>query len=239
MDLGARQARNAQISFVLKALAYTALVGALAGPRMELPIHRLAITVLVDTSASMPRESIQRSEKVMSEIVKRGINADLHLITFAEQPHLLDIPHDARSVTIPQTVDPTDGMSTDLEGAIDLALSTFPEDGARRILLVSDGNQNHGDVLAAAARAAEAGVPIFTEPTGGTSQLPVLLTNISAPEGIFSGERFTVSLGLESASPLPVRLAIRSGSQEIAAKPLGCNPARTWSIWTRASPTAA
>jgi hypothetical protein len=67
-----RQAPNAQISFALKALAYAALVIALAGPRMDLPIHRLAVTVLADTSASMPRQSIQRSEKLMSEIAKRG-----------------------------------------------------------------------------------------------------------------------------------------------------------------------
>ena len=168
-----RQARDAQISFALKALAYAALVGALAGPRMNLPIHRMAITVLVDTSASMPRQSIQRGENLMSEIAKRGFNANLRLITFAAQPHLLDISRDATSVTIPQSVDPKDGMSTDLESAIELALSTFPEEGARRILLVSDGNQNHGDALAAAARASEAGVPIFTEPIGGTSRLPV------------------------------------------------------------------
>ncbi len=219
-----RQAPNAQISFALKALAYAALVVALAGPRMNLPIHRLAVTVLVDTSASMPRQSIQRSEKVMSEIAKRGSDADLRLITFAGQPHLLDVPHDARSVTIPQSIDPKEGMSTDLESAIELALSTFPEEGARRILLVSDGNQNHGDALAAAAIAAEAGVPIFTEPTGGTSQLPLQLTNISAPEDIFSGERFTVSLGLESPSPRPVELAIRSGNTEIAVKSLALRP---------------
>jgi Ca-activated chloride channel family protein len=219
-----RKPRNVLISFALKSVVFAALVVALANPQMDLPMRKVAVTVLVDTSASMPRGSIQRSEALLSEMVRRNFNADIRLITFAGQAHLVDVPRNARNVVIPESVDPADGMSTDLGGAIGLALSTFPQEGARRILLVSDGNQNRGDALAAAARAKEAGVAIYTEPSGGTSRLPVLLTNISAPEGVFSGERFSVSLGLETAATLPVRLSIRSGTEEIAAKSVPLHP---------------
>ena len=219
-----RKQRSARVSCVLKSMVYAALVIALADPRVELPVRKVAITMLVDTSASMPRESIQQSENMLREIVKRGFTADIHLITFAGRPQLQDVSSNAARIAISENVDPTDGMSTDLEGAIGLALSTFPPEGARRILLVTDGNQNRGDALAAASRAREAGVVIFTEPSGGMSRLPILLTSISAPDGIFSGERFTVSLGLDSPASLPVHLSIRSESHEIAAKSLELRP---------------
>ena len=219
-----RKQGSSQISCALKSIVYAALVIALADPRIELPVRRIAITMLVDTSASMPRESIQQGEDALREIVRRGVGADIRLITFAGRPRLQDVSGDAARIAISENVDPTDGMSTDLEGAIGLALSTFPPEGARRILLITDGNQNHGDALAAASRAREAGVAIFTEPSGGTSRLPVLLTSISAPDGIFSGERFTVSLGLDSPAALPVHLSIRSESHEIAAKSVQLRP---------------
>jgi Ca-activated chloride channel homolog len=219
-----RKPRAAQISFALKAVVFAALVAALANPQMNLPVRKVSVAVLVDTSASMPRGAIQRSQNLLSEMIRRHPSAGIHLITFAGQPHLVDLPNEARNVKIPDAVDPNDGMSTNLEGAIGLALNTLPEEGVRRILLVSDGNQNRGDALAAAARAKEASVAVSTEPAGGTSRLPVLLTNISAPEETFSGERFVVSLGLETASALPVRLSIRSGNQEVASKSVQLNP---------------
>ena len=213
-----QKSRPVRLSFILKSVGYAALVIALADPRMELPVRRVAVTMLVDTSASMPRESIQRSERLLREIVARRSNAEIRLITFAGQPHLIDVPADAKRVTVPDRLDPTDGMSTDVEGGIELALSTLPQQGLRRIVLVTDGNQNQGDALASASRAKDAGVAIFSYPSGGTSRLPVFLTNISAPDGVFSGERFTVFLGLNSPDTLDVRLSIRSEDQEIATK---------------------
>jgi len=71
-------------------------------------------------------------------------------------------------------------MSTDIEGAMQLALSTFPVQGARRILLISDGNENRGHALTAALRAREQGIAVFTVPAGGTAPLPVKVQSIAS-----------------------------------------------------------
>ena len=90
-------------------------------------------------------------------------------------------------------------MATDIEGSLQLALSTFPQQGARRIVLVSDGNETQGHALTEAIRARERGVEVFTVPSGGTARLPVQLESIASPQQVFSGERFTLSLGVESS----------------------------------------
>jgi uncharacterized membrane protein/uncharacterized protein YegL len=168
----------------------------------------------------MPRESIERSQAIMQGLDQANSGADLRLITFAADAQLRGVAADAQKVAISEGAFSAGGMDTNVESAIDLALSTFPREGARRILLVSDGNQTHGDALAAALRARAGGVAIFTDPSGGVSRLPVQLTGISAPEAVFSGERFTVSLELESALSIAARLSISSGGHEIAAKSL-------------------
>ena len=201
----------------LKCAAYAALVIALADPWAALRMQKLAVTVLIDTSASMPRESLQRGEAMLRDLVRKNSGADLRLITFAEHPKLQAVPAQADKVSIPQGVDPKEGMVTNVEEALQLALSTFPSEGTRRILLISDGNENRGNALTEALRARERGVSVFTVPTGGTAPLPVKVESIASPQDVFSGERFTLSLSLDSAAPMAARVWITSQGQEIGS----------------------
>jgi len=190
----------------LKCAAFAALALALADPWSILLVSKVAVTVLMDTSASMPRDSLQRGESMLRDLVRRKSGADLRLITFAGHPSLESVPAQADKVSIPQGVDAKGGMATDLEAAMQLALDTFPQQGTRRILLISDGNETSGDALTAALRAREEGIAVYTVPTGGTAPLPVKVESVAAPQDVFSGERFTVSLQLDSARALPVRI---------------------------------
>src|ERR1700720_4428159 len=99
----------------LKLAAFTALVIALAGPWAALRVEKLAMTVLIDTSASMPRESLQRGEAMLRDLVRKNSGADLRLITFAEHPTLHAVPAQPDKVSIPQGVDPNEGMTTNME----------------------------------------------------------------------------------------------------------------------------
>src|SRR5579864_5860300 len=122
-----------QKCLALKCAAFTALVIAIAGPWAPMSVEKLAVTVLMDTSASMPRESLQRGEAMLRDLVRRNSGADLRLITFAQQAGLRPVSANADEVSIPQGVDPKDGMATNLEEAMQLALNTLPSVGQRRI----------------------------------------------------------------------------------------------------------
>jgi Ca-activated chloride channel family protein len=201
----------------LKCAVFAVLAIALADPWAPMRIEKLAVTVLLDTSASMPRESLQHGEAMLRDLVRKNSGAGLRLITFAERPNLRPVPQQADQVSIPEGVDPKEGMSTDIEGALQLALSTFPAQGARRMLLISDGNENRGHALTAALRAREQGIAVFTVPAGGTAPLPVKVQSIASPQDVFSGERFTLSLQLDSAGAIPARVWITSQGQEIGS----------------------
>jgi len=170
----------------------------------------------MDTSASMPLESVQRGEAMLRDLVRKKSGAELRLITFAGHPTLRDVPTQPDQVRIPQGVDPKEGMATNVEDALQLAVSTFPQQGARRILLISDGNENRGHALTEALRARESGVAVFTVPAGGTAPLPVQVESVTSPQDVFSGERFPIALRLESGSAMKTRVWLASQGQEIA-----------------------
>jgi Mg-chelatase subunit ChlD/uncharacterized membrane protein len=212
-----RMPGSSSVCLGLKCAVFAVLAIALADPWAALRVEKLAITVLIDTSASMPRESLQRAEAMLRDLVHKNSGADLRLITFAGHPKLLPVPAQADKVSIPEGVDPKEGMSSNLQDAMQLALSTFPSDGARRMLLISDGNENSGHALTEALRARERGVVVYTVPAGGTAPLPVKVESVSTPQDVFSGEHFTVALQIESATALKARVWVTSQGQELGA----------------------
>jgi len=209
-----------RLCLALKCLAFAALAIALADPWAQLLVQRLAVSVVMDSSASMPRDSLERGQSILRELVRKKSGAELRLITFAEHARQQPVASQADKVIIPQTVDLNGGMATDIEGGLQLALSTFPEHGARRIVLVTDGNETQGHALTEALRARERGIEIFTVPSGGSARLPVQLESVASPQQVFSGERFTLSLGIDSSRAFSGRLSIKSQGDEIASAPV-------------------
>ena len=85
----------------LKCAAFAILVIALADPESLIRINKMSLTVLMDTSASMPRDSIQRGETMLRDLVAKKSGADLRLVTFAGHSSLRPVPAQADKVTIP------------------------------------------------------------------------------------------------------------------------------------------
>ena len=209
----------------LKCAVSAILVIALAGPWGLMPVHRLAVTMVLDTSSSMSPESRRDAQALLEDLVRKNSNATVQLVTFSELAHLDAIP--PRGTAIP--VHPQGAESaTDLEAGLQLALNTLPQEGVGRVLLVSDGNENPGRALAAARRARERSVAVYTLPMDSSTGLRVHLESAAVPQHVFSGERFLLSLRIGSARDASARLSIMCQGQEIAGAPIalrtGINP---------------
>ena len=185
------------------------------------------MTVLMDTSASMPRESLQRGEAMLRDLVRKNSGADLRLITFAEHPKLRRLfRHRADKVSIPQGIDPKNGMASNMEDALQLALSTFPSEGAQTRNSADQRRQRESRTRANRSTPREGARRggVHGAPAGGTAPLPVKLESIASPQDVFSGEHFTLSLALDSAAALNARVWITSGGQDIGSTKADLQP---------------
>ena len=117
-------------------------------------------------------------------------------------------------------------QGTNIAEAVRLGLALFPPDTAKRLVLVSDGNQTAGDVLEAIKGAAGAGVALDSvNPMSESAQrasvpvdvLPIAyhitgdvqVARIEAPPTAQPGQTVTVRIILEAASPTSGRLSLK------------------------------
>ena len=127
----------------------TLIVLALAELQSVRRTDRLATIFLLDVSNSVPREQQKAALDYVTEASKKRRRDDLAgVVVFGREPRVEvpPAPSELNLLGIESTIDPE---NTDLGAAVKLALASFPEDTARRIVVLSDGNENRGNLLRA------------------------------------------------------------------------------------------
>ncbi len=112
-----------------------------------------------------------------------------------------------------------DAQYTDLGGAIKLALATFPEDTARRIVVVSDGNENRGNAIEQALAAQKLGVQIDVLPVEYFYDKEVLVEKVSLPPDVKKGETVNINVVVRASEPTKGTLQIFQKDSESRSVP--------------------
>jgi Mg-chelatase subunit ChlD len=94
-----------------------------------------------------------------------------------------------------------DSEHTNLASALRLASAAFPDGVARRVVVVSDGNQNLGDALAEARILTERGIGIDVVPVPTLPRSDVIVDKVIAPVEARSSAPFDVSVVLQNVAP--------------------------------------
>lgn len=83
---------------------------------------------------------------------------------------------------------------TDIAGAIQLGMAAFPENGQKKLVLFSDGNENVGDAYAALLAAKSQGVLMDVFPLGATRTGDVSVQKLGLPANIKKGQTFEAKI---------------------------------------------
>ena len=160
-----RQEFRPWLALSLRVLGVAFLALAEAEPYFAQATKGMTVLFVVDRSLSIPEEPAddpanpgakidlrtERLRKFINDAVEmRGAGHDhdkAGLIVFGRRPRLELPPSDAPRFNLTELPAAEDGNYTDIAAALKLALASFPEDTGRRIVLISDGNENLGNAL--------------------------------------------------------------------------------------------
>ncbi len=97
---------------------------------------------------------------------------------------------------------------TDIAGAVRLGTAAFPEGGQKRLVLLSDGNENVGDAVSAVIAAKPLGVTLDVVPLGSRQGGDVSVQKLGLPTSVKKGQTFETKIfaASDKAQPATVRL---------------------------------
>lgn len=153
---------------------------------------------LVDVSNSVPDEALADAREIIATATKeKPEGSEIRTITFARRPKVLT-PLPDGSVDIARHGEPKDGQlsedgaGSNLQAALQLAYGLYAPGFLKRAVLLSDGGQTDGDILAEANRAKELGIRLFTIPYSRPPPGEVALQELKLPDRVKVGETFEI-----------------------------------------------
>ena len=186
------------VCLLTRTLLLLLLVLALAGVRWLLPSRELAVVFAVDGSASISPEAQKEARDYVTRSLAAKSNDDtVGVLGFAEKAALWQAP--ATNLTFESNwPELADRKGTDIADALDFASAIFPAGKAKRLVLLSDGNDTSGQAAAASSRLAGLGIELFTVPLRNASQPEVLIEKVEVPRRLKSGEPFDLTARIRS-----------------------------------------
>lgn len=177
-----------------RTIVWTAVVLALAGVQLVWVSDRVTVMYLLDQSESIPQAKRQLMLDYVVQNVARHRNSAREdragIIVFGRDA-VIEIPPFEDDIPIRRLESPLERVdATNLETALSRAQASMSEDTVRRIVIVTDGNENLGQARKLAAQVAAAGIGIDVVPVRLDARNEVLLEKIDLPTDIRKGQPF-------------------------------------------------
>lgn len=178
-----------------------AIIAALIDPRLvEEDPKKVATVFLVDASDSVQDAAIDRARVTLQEAWDARGDAQMRVVVFAETPH--ELAMDPGEPRVPAIERPKDASGTDLQAALRMAYGLLPDGVTHRVVLLSDGNETRGNLLAEADTARRFGVQVFTRAFADLPARPeMLVRGLTVPGEIKERVPFVVTARVESSRP--------------------------------------
>jgi uncharacterized membrane protein len=170
------------------------IVAALAGMQLEKSTNRVTVIYLLDQSLSIPQDQRQAMLDYVNEAVRRhhreSSEDKVGVIVFGRDAAVEYPPADFFAGLAQVETTDLDPEHTDLAGAMKRAMAMFTGDYAKRIVVVSDGNENVGDARRQARALADASVSIDVWPVFLPARNEISVEKVAIPADVRRDQPF-------------------------------------------------
>ncbi len=187
--------------------------------------RKVCTVFLVDVSDSVPPEAVGDARVLVEKALAAKPKDDLlKVVTFARRPRLVDLGGDAEKPLLPPAAElrhrlpegapkgaESPGSGSDLQAALQLAYGVFPPGYLKRAVIVSDGVETDGDVLAEANRARGFDVRLFSVPYRRPPPGEVAVKSVRVPEKVEVGQSFDVIADVYASRAVKARARLFQG----------------------------
>lgn len=206
------------LAIALRSLVIAALAVALARIEYVKRNDHVAVMFVLDRSRSIPDELRKQAQDYIKEAVGKAWKVDnearFGVIGFDGQADVAVVPSRVGA----EVFDFGTGIQpdrTNISGAVRMALAAFPEGYARRLVLLTDGNQNAGDLNAEVDAAVASGVAVDVVPLKYQHDNEILFDRLLVPAQVPRDTRVPVGMIVKSTRATRARLTLYHNDQEV------------------------
>ncbi len=199
-------------SGTIRVLVLLGIVLAIAGLQWLRPVEGMNVFFLLDRSDSIPSAQqdaamaqVNKLGKKMERVDKSGV------IPFGAEAAIEFNPKEAIQLEKIQAVVNTE--RTDLSAAIRLGTAGFPETGQKRLVLMSDGNENIGAAMDALAAARSLGVTLDVVPVGVARANDLAVQKLGLPSNLKKGTAFEAKIFVQADHPTDAKVSLYRNDQ--------------------------
>src|SRR5207249_11633728 len=185
---------------------FTLIISALAGAAWSQPVTRQSVVFVGDISASTATQKAFIEQWINAALKHKGPDDQVGIVAvgrnaLVEQSVKTQIDF-TRFESTPDT------NYTDLAAGLRLAAAILPTDSQRRIVLLSDGQQNLGDALQEAQLLQQEGIRLDIVPLPASNNAEARIDGLHAPAELHTNERFLLHVQLFSTVAQPATLRL-------------------------------
>jgi hypothetical protein len=188
-------------ALLLRSIVMASLILALAEAQIVRTSERLTVFYLLDQSLSIPPAQREAMIKYVNAEVRKHRKLDdrVGVIVFGRDA-AIEVPPFDYNVEMTKIETAVDAEYTNLAAAMKLAQATFPEDAAKRVVVVSDGNQNLGNAVEQAQGLVAAGIGIDVVPVRYHNLAEVAVERVALPNDVRRGQPFDLRVVVNNMS---------------------------------------
>lgn len=202
------------IILIIRSILFTLLLLSIAGMGIVWTVDDNATIFLVDSSDSM-KDYYGVSEKFIKEALNQMTNKDAAgIILFGEEPQMENFL--SLKPAFEKIINTTGDRYTNIEKAITAGMSILPDKSRKRIVLVTDGEENEGDSSKIAAILKEKGIDLKVKKIDKDKGSEVAALSVTAPQSLNIGEEYNIVVNIESNINTIGKLTLFDGNEKAA-----------------------
>ncbi|MEJ2485066.1 MAG: VWA domain-containing protein [Anaerolineales bacterium] len=187
-------------SLIFRVVVLLVIIFAIAGCQVHLRTDTLTTIFLLDASDSIPTKEKEYGENLIRLAVQQMPKGDKAAIIVFGKDALVELLASEQS-TISDLESVPITTQTNIADALQLAMALYPNEGAKRAILLSDGQENLGTAIEQAELFATANIELLYYPLNDQPEgIEVFVESLNAPGNIRQGEQLQLNLVISSSA---------------------------------------
>jgi len=212
--LGRMYSFRRRLILLLRNSVLVLLILAMSGINIRWLVDTTTTIFVVDASDSM-RENRTTAEQFVREALERlGSKDNAGVVAFGDNSLIESFV--AREPVFNKLEAEPGGILTNIEGALTTSLSLLPQDSKKRIVLITDGEENEGNSSRLASSIAGQDIDLKVYRMARKPGNEAAVEGITLPKRLRVGEEFSIVIEVESTVQTGAKLTLISGRDKAA-----------------------